>query len=627
VHDVVLPTLAVVVIWLGLAVVLAGCGFLLRRALLGAGRPAVVDLWIGLAALLAYLELWSLVTGVGALAWVGPAAAAAAGAALVPRARPRSQRHLRDKPALSRRFALRGVRGRLRVGSETVTSVSAGVVGVLWLANRALGPAQDYDLGLYHASAVRYAVDYGTVTGLANLQSRLGGGDAHLLLVAFLEHGPWAGAASHLVGGLLVSLLALEIATRAVSGRRGSFARRLALLLAPAAITVVGVGPAYRLASPNLDLAAFVLVAVGAVYLAECAEDGVRPTPALASLSAFTAAAVTRPQYFLPALVTAAVVVVALRRPRVVIAVCGVPAVLAGAWLVRQTLLSGYPFFPATFVRLPVGWRVPLANVQAQNRWTDAWARWPGQTPDVVNASWHWLSVWAHRRVRDFDVMAPAALLAALPPALLVRGGARASRAKPLLAAAAPSLALLVGWFAVAPDPRFALAPLWLVPAALAAWALPATGDRSPPAVVAVGALTAAGFAAVAVTHLTWLFLVALDALALAAVALRLAAAERLQTLFARASLVAVALVPVGFVADRGGFDVLSATGGATLGTQPTPVPSVVAYTTRFGLRLTRPAGGADQCWGVLLCVPQPSPDVRMRGRSIGDGFATETGY
>src|SRR5581483_4447813 len=127
-----------------------------------------------------------------------------------------------------------------------------------------------------------------------------------------------------------------------------------------------------------------------------------------------------------------------------------------------------------------------------------------------------------------------------------------------------------------APDPRFALAPLWLVPAALAAWALPATGDRSTPAVVAVGALTAAGFAAVAV---------------------------------------------------RGGFDVLSATGGATLGTQPTPVPSVVAYTTRFGLRLTRPAGGADQCWGVLLCVPQPNPDVRMRGRSIGDGFATETGY
>src|SRR5581483_8184162 len=124
--------------------------------------------------------------------------------------------------------------------------------------------------------------------------------DAHLLLVAFLQHGPWAGAAFHLADGLLVSLLAVEILTRALRGRRGSFARRLALLLAPAAITVVGVGSAYRLASPNLDVAAFVLVAVGALYLAECVEDGVRPAPALASLAAFAGAAATRPVYFLP---------------------------------------------------------------------------------------------------------------------------------------------------------------------------------------------------------------------------------------------------------------------------------------------------------------------------------------
>src|SRR5581483_11939447 len=131
------------------------------------------------------------------------------------------------------------------------------------------------------------------------------------------------------------------VAPRRRPARLAARARdRDARRLAPATITVVGVGPAYRLASPNLDLAAFVLVAVGAVYLAECAEDGVRPTPARASLSAFTAAAVTRPQYFLPALVRAAGVVVALRRPRVVIGVCGVPAVLAGVSLVRQTLLS-----------------------------------------------------------------------------------------------------------------------------------------------------------------------------------------------------------------------------------------------------------------------------------------------
>jgi len=293
---------------------------------------------------------------------------------------------------------------------------------------------------------------------------------------------------------------------------------------------------------------------------------------------------------------------------------------------VRQALLSGYPFFPATVADLPVGWRVPVATVEAQNRWTDSWARWPGQTPDVVNASWHWLSVWAHLRVRDFDVMAPAAMLAAVVPAAIAGGGGRTVRAKPLFAVVLPSLAVLAAWFAVAPDPRFALGPLWLLPAALAAWALPATSDRSPPVLFVVAALAAGGFVAVAVTHLPWLFLVVLDALALVAVVLRATASRRAQALFARAGLVAAAFVPVGFVADRGGFDVVVANGVGTLGIQPNPVPGLVPFTTRYGLALTQPAGGGDQCWGALLCAPQPSPDLRLRGNSIADGFETEGG-
>src|SRR5207302_8300946 len=87
-------------------------------------------------------------------------------------------------------------------------------IGVLWLANRSLGKALDYDLGLYHLSTVQYTLHYGTVPGLADLHTRLGAGDAHLLLVAFLSRGPWGGAAAHLANGLLVSLLFLDVAAR-----------------------------------------------------------------------------------------------------------------------------------------------------------------------------------------------------------------------------------------------------------------------------------------------------------------------------------------------------------------------------------------------------------------------------
>jgi hypothetical protein len=595
VHDVLLPTLAVVVTWLCAGALLAGCGHLVRRAVAGPAAFGAVDLWIGLAALLAYLQLWSLATGIGAFAWLAPALAGAAGLAV----------------ALSHRRLSR------HVALASAGAVGLAALGTLWLANRALGPAQDYDLGLYHLGAIRYALSYGTVPGLGNLQTRLGASDGQFLLVAFLHHGPWAGAAPHLVNGLLVSLLFVEIATRFVSGRRGSFTRRLALLLAPAAIAVVGVGPAYRLASPNLDLAAFVLVAVGALYLAELVEDGARRAPALASLAAFAAAAVTRPLYWLPVLLAAAVVVFALRSLRAAAAVLALPALLLLGWAARQSVLSGYPFFPTTIAALPADWRVPAAVVHSQTRIDDAWARWPGHGPVEVNASWHWLSVWFHRRVRDFDVIAPLGLLAALVPGVLAGGRARAA---PLLAVAVPSLVFLAVWFAVAPDPRFALAPLWLLPAAVAAWALPA-GRLSPSAWAAAGA-AAGGLIALALTHLEWLFLAALDGWALVAVGCLLLGSRRARRSAAHAALLSLALVPIGFVADRGAFGIVSADGSGPLRTPPLPVPTVVDFTTSSGLHLSRPAAG-DQCWAVVLCTPQRPADLRARGRGIGDGFAS----
>ena len=85
---------------------------------------------------------------------------------------------------------------------------------MLWLANRALAAAHDYDLGLYHLNVVEYASRFAAIPGLGNLQSRLGAGDAHLLLVALLGDGPWGGAAPHLANGLLVSILFADIASR-----------------------------------------------------------------------------------------------------------------------------------------------------------------------------------------------------------------------------------------------------------------------------------------------------------------------------------------------------------------------------------------------------------------------------
>ncbi|MBV8079194.1 MAG: hypothetical protein JO186_02320 [Actinobacteria bacterium] len=584
-HDVLLPTLGACLEWLVVGAVVAGCGHVVRHLVSVRTAFAAVDLWLGLAALVAYLQLWTLAGGVTAYAWIAPAVAAAAGIALAHR--PRAPRLL---PA------------------------ALTLAGMLWLANRALGPAFDYDLGLYHASAIRYALDYGSVPGLANLHVRLGASDPHLLLVAFLQHGPFAGAAPHLVNGLLATFLLVEIATRAASG--DSFTRRLALLLAPATIAVAGIGTAYRVASPNLDLGAFVLVAAAALYLAECVEEGARTVPALASLSTFAAAAATRPLYWAMTAIAAVVVFVMVRRLRAIAVVASLPALVGVGFLARQSVLSGYPLFPTTVAALSVGWRVPAALVRAETQIADAWARLPGQDPGQVLASWHWLSAWWHRRVRDFDVVVPVSLLTALVPGFLARGSRRSAR--PLLAIVVPSLVALAIWFFVAPDPRFVLAPLWLVAAALAAWAAP-EGRLSAPTIV-VGAAGAGALLVLALTYLQWFVLGALDALALGAVLLRFVAAPAVQRRFAQAALVALALVPVGFVADRGGFDLVHANATGALGTPTLPTPALSSFTTRSGLQLTSPVG-SDQCWSVVLCTPQPSAAIALRGATIADGF------
>ena len=175
----VLPALAVMGIWLFAGGVLAGCGLFVRRAAvrLVSGTPvgglAAADLWIGLAALLAYLQVWNLFLRIAWFACVPPIALGAAGLVA-------GRRTLRAKRLASPRSAL-------------ILALLA--VAGLWVANQALAAPGDYDFGLYHLNAIGWAEHYAAIPGLGDLQSRLGAADAHLLFVAFLDHGPWRASA------------------------------------------------------------------------------------------------------------------------------------------------------------------------------------------------------------------------------------------------------------------------------------------------------------------------------------------------------------------------------------------------------------------------------------------------
>jgi hypothetical protein len=354
----------------------------------------------------------------------------------------------------------------------------------------------------------------------------------------------------------------------------------------------------------------------------------------MTSLALLVIGALMRPLYWLTvALALAAIALVAARLDRAnprkmlqqIVPYVVLPAALTIGWAVRQAVLSGYPLYPSTVLGLPVDWRVPAATVDSANRWIASWARHPGIAPDHVLDSWQWLTAWwLPTHSHDFNVMIPLALLIlALAPLTLrraVRRRAPANETMAMLTVLVPATATIVAWFFIAPDPRFALAPIWLVPLVIAAWTMPTgpTGDFSEETITVAFLVAVVAF-----------FSGRVDARVIPASALAIAAATFLASLLYRAHLavrmarvivLATLLGSLGVFSTRGVFTEVYGDEHGTFGAPQEPTPVVVSFRTNSGLLLKRPATG-EQCWRVLLCTPYPDRRLRLRGTTFSHGL------
>jgi hypothetical protein len=319
------------------------------------------------------------------------------------------------------------------------------------------------------------------------------------------------------------------------------------------------IDPGVRLRSPSLDFPAFILVAAGTTYLCEAVEQ-FDVGAAIAATAAFATASATRP-LFLPATIVTAftVAAVARRSPRLLAVVIVIPAIVLAGWAARQALLSGYPFFPLTFGALPVDWRVPDEVVGNENDWIRAWARAPHKSPELVLASWAWVPQWSVRTFVNPDFF--------LPFVLVPFAAIRVSRSRPnkrlLLATLTPLVLTLALWLIAAPDPRFVLAPLWLIPILLLAC----------------------------------------------------------QPHDARLAIVCLLLVATALLVG-GAWRPITQRGNGALGSFDPPTPRVDAYRTRSGLIIYRPVDDG-RCWRRVLCTPSPKRRLLLRRHEIADGFRT----
>ena len=392
----------------------------------------------------------------------------------------------------------RAVRGSGRIGL-CLGALSLGVA--LWMAYHSTTQANNYDSGLYQLTSVRWAYTYPVVPGLGNLHARLAFNNSYFLYVAVLDWG-WFAGRSHQLAGALLLLWALGRSAaggwRVLTDRRSCRAHHLLdfLLLVP--IVRLPMFGYHFHSNPSPDLGGYLLgFVLGSELLrllerTAAAED--MPAPRETRQTAFQfvyivflcAVGITVKLSFLVFAGAASLLALwAMLSSPAGSRRCAVRAILwAGAglamvilpWMVRGVILSGYLLFPGTHAGFPLPWRVPADVADHEAAIVRSWARKQHVPPEQVLGNWSWLREWIARMLgKPFEVVLPLGLALTLAPLLAGRGRVRSAgvgaRRRTVLFLAVPCGVLLC-WFWLAPEPRFAGFAFWLLGAGAVSLAL-----------------------------------------------------------------------------------------------------------------------------------------------------------
>ena len=308
----------------------------------------------------------------------------------------------------------------------------------LWLANRAMGPCTAYDSGMYHVPTINWVKTFPVVPGLGNLHGRLAFNGSSLLYAALVDVGPWSGRSNHLVNGLFLFGLLIQIVLHIFNFARGSEKRPLSLfhiaLLTP---TIMLIQDPHFISSFTTDLPTAVVLFVAASTLFaqfinrdedsnthERAFNLVVSTTLLVVAVCFKLSAVG---FSIIAWFLAVIWCLHYygKSKRLTIKLLGwivaISMTLGISWLGRGVILSGYLAYPSRLGAMPVQWRVPTEQAEAEQAWIGHFARsyrddslshLPYGEQGVLTGAW--LRPWIKSLFQD-----PAALWQATLPALL----------------------------------------------------------------------------------------------------------------------------------------------------------------------------------------------------------------
>lgn len=216
-----------------------------------------------------------------------------------------------------------------------------------------------YDTGLYHAQAIRWIEEYGVVPGLANLHSRFGYNSAAFALCALFGGAGMMKYPMHCVPGFFALICAVKCASLLeLPGRKRV---RLSDFLYMGCIFYL-VAVFRELVSPASDYFAMLILFFTAMTWVELLERREKEILPYGLLSLYLVYAVTVKLSAAVLLVLAlypGIMLIAQKKWKQIAGYIGLGLLIAFPYLARNVLISGWLFYPFTFLDIfPVDWKI-----------------------------------------------------------------------------------------------------------------------------------------------------------------------------------------------------------------------------------------------------------------------------
>jgi hypothetical protein len=318
------------------------------------------------------------------------------------------------------------------------------------------------DTDLYHANAVEWIKQYGTVPGLANLHARLGVNTSWHILAAIIDHSIWTARSSWILSTLSYTTAIGYFYWEFFYGEK-LWQKAYSLAILP---WIFYHALLFGFPSLYYDFIALFMNSVlvyEVIYLSSYDKfpffnlnDAI-----ILGLLGF-ASFILKPMGVVSILFAGSFVLIALYKNKnlsiknfIFISFC--PLFIIIIWLARNIILSGWPFFPSTILSLPLDWTAPLSITQSIYNDIIFWARMPGT--NYLDVGTHSFSFWFIPWLRHAFLSLQHWLQGILP----FMGGIftysyvlSTKISKRVLFFFFWSIASLAYWFILAPDIRFA---------------------------------------------------------------------------------------------------------------------------------------------------------------------------